>query len=242
MKWDRTKGRPEPIRLLNLVSEIESGEPLVDIRDVAPRVRIPRPQTIPYCRKSVAEMVARANDMLPPGVTIAITDAWRPFRRQQMIYDFMWKCAQEAFPHLDFAGLRRKVNRWVAPVDQKAPPGHCTGAALDILLVDSEGNDIDIVSPFDRFSGAPTYIYGLTPEAHRNRFLMVDAMLAAGFSNCRDEHWHYSFGDAGWAVRLGLDTCQYGLIELPLETYAENQREWEAAFVGRPNPFLELPK
>jgi D-alanyl-D-alanine dipeptidase len=40
-------------------------------------------------------------------------------------------------------------------------------------------------------------------------------MLSVGFSNCEDEYWHYSFGDAAWAVRTGADHCVYGLIEPP---------------------------
>ncbi len=47
--------------------------------------------------------------------------------------------------------------------------------------------------------------------------ILVEAMLGAGFSNCRDEFWHYSYGDAAWAVRTGAPYCIYGLIELPPE-------------------------
>jgi D-alanyl-D-alanine dipeptidase len=40
-------------------------------------------------------------------------------------------------------------------------------------------------------------------------------MLGAGFSNCHEEYWHYSFGDAAWALRTGSPYCFYGLIEAP---------------------------
>jgi D-alanyl-D-alanine dipeptidase len=45
--------------------------------------------------------------------------------------------------------------------------------------------------------------------------LMVQAMLGAGFSNCRDEYWHYSYGDSAWAVRVGSRECSYGLVKPP---------------------------
>ncbi|MCW5937879.1 MAG: hypothetical protein KIT11_11310 [Fimbriimonadaceae bacterium] len=237
-KWDRSKGRPEPIRALNRIRERENGEPLVDIRDAAPSVRLVRATTIPYCRRSVAEMVERAARSLPAGIRLAVTDAWRPIERQRAIFAWMTSQLEEARPGLDPATKRRLVCRFVAPPDQKAPPGHCTGAALDVTLVDLEDEPLDLVSPYDRFMGAPTFVYGLTDQALANRSALVEAMLGVGFSNCRDEFWHYSYGDAGWAVRMGHDECVYGLAHLPPEAYAEQNRLWHEALKDRPNPFL----
>ena len=62
--FDRSKGRPEPIAALNRIDEIECAEPLVDIRAYAPTLRMSRPQVIPYVRRRVAEMVARAIDSI----------------------------------------------------------------------------------------------------------------------------------------------------------------------------------
>ena len=109
VKWDRTKGRPEPIRLLNLITEIENGEPLLDIRQVCPKVQILRPTVIPYLRQTVCDMLTRASDSLPSGYYFGVIDAWRPFERQQRIYDFIWQCAKEAFPDRDDTALRRTV-------------------------------------------------------------------------------------------------------------------------------------
>ncbi|MEZ5162756.1 MAG: M15 family metallopeptidase [Fimbriimonadaceae bacterium] len=73
---------------------------------------------------------------------------------------------------------------------------------MDVFLLDPSGEDVDVMSPYTRGSKDPTYVYGLTPEAQANRMRLYDAMMAQGFSNCRDEWWHYNFGDAGWAVRI----------------------------------------
>ncbi len=239
IKWDRTKGRPEPVQALDRVRERDNGEPLIRLADVAPSILLPRHQTIPYVRETVAMMAERAAKLMPSGVFLAVTDAWRPLKRQIMIYEFMTRSAQEAFPNRFGANLRRTVNRWVAPPGRKAPPGHCTGAAIDVVLMDEAGEFIDVSSPYGRIEGGPTYAFGLTTQAHQNRILLVDAMLEVGFSNCRDEWWHYSYGDAGWAVRLGLDECIYGLIELPDELYVREQALWEENIRTRPNPFLE---
>ena len=239
MNWDRTKGRPEPVHLLNRIREIECGEPLVDMREVAPSIRILRAHTIPYCRKTVAEMAERAAQRMPKGVHMAMTEAWRPIQRQQRIYDFMMKCALEAFPDRQYSSLKRTVNRWVAPTDQKAPPGHCTGAALDINLVDDSGEVINVWAPYERFLASPTYTLGLTEEAQYHRNLLIEAMLAEGFSNCRDEWWHYSYGDAGWAVRVGADECIYGLVHLDPALYESLEDLAAEAIAARPNPFLD---
>jgi zinc D-Ala-D-Ala dipeptidase len=238
-KWDRSRGRPEPVHLLDLVPCEENGEPLVDLRVAAPSVRIVRPQTIPWCRQRVAAMAEAAAALLPEKIYLGVTDAWRPIERQQRIYDFMTRCAREAFPHRPHASIRRTVNRWVAPPYRKAPPGHCTGAALDVVLLDEQGEQIDVSAPFSRFQAAPTYSIGLEPEAQRHRLMLLEAMQAAGFSNCRDEWWHYSYGDAGWAVRMSEPCCFYGLAHLDPELYAEQERLAEEAMRERPNPFLE---
>lgn len=238
ISWDRSKGRPEPIRALNKIKELENGEPLVPILEYAPSVRLSRPQVIPYVRKTVAEMCERAARSLPEGMHLGLVEGWRPLERQQGIYDFMWASARDAFPHRDIAALRRTVCRWVAPTDQKAPPGHCTGAAVDVWLLDEKGEQVDVTSPHDRFKAARTYTLGLSKEAHHHRMILVDAMLGAGFSNCRDEWWHYSYGDAGWAVRFGLDECIYGLAKLEPELYRDLQLLWVEAQKERQNPFL----
>lgn len=236
--WDRTKGAPEPIRALNRILECDNHEPLVDMREQCPSIRIARESAIPFARKTVAEMAERAAQRLPAGIYLGLAEAWRPFERQQRIYEFMLQSAREAYPDRDLRSLRRTVCRWVAPTDQKAPPGHCTGAALDVWLIDENNEQIDVWSPYEeRFQAAPTYTLGLTEEALRNRMMLVETMVSEGFSNCRDEWWHYSYGDAGWAVRTGSSECFYGLVRLPLHEYEEQEKASLEAAKTRTNPF-----
>ncbi len=238
MKWDRSRGRPEPIRALNKIIEQENMEPLVDMREACPSLIIMRPSVLPFCRATVAKMAERAAKSVPSGFRLGCVDAWRPFYRQKRIYEWMWQCLNEAHPELSYAAKRRKICRWVAPIDQKAPPGHCTGAALDVFLLDNQGNEVDVASPFERFQSTATFTFGLSPEAHKHRMILYESMVGAGFSNCRDEYWHYSFGDAGWAVRTNSPSCIYGLVEQDESIWQEAQAEWEKRLIGRPNPFL----
>lgn len=235
--WDTSMGAPEPLSALDRIPLVENNEPLVSLLEVAPAAPIARPTVIPFLRKSVALRLQKAALLVPHPYRIGVTDAWRPIARQKRIYDFMLDCAREAYPNRSPAALARTVNRVVHAYDRKAPPGHCTGAAVDVNLLDAEGNTLDVSAPYDRFAASRTYSLGLNPEAHRLRFLLVDAMLEAGFSNCRDEWWHFSYGDAAWAVRLGLPHCFYGVIHLD-QDYSEQERLSEEMFLTRENPFL----
>jgi D-alanyl-D-alanine dipeptidase len=238
VSWDRTKGRPEPIAALNRIREMENCEPLVDIRLVAPTMRMMRPQVIPYVRETVARMCDEAARKLPEGVFLGLAEGWRPLARQQRIYDFMWSSAIEAYPGRSKSSLRRTVCRWVAPTDQAAPPGHCTGGAVDVWLLNDANEALDVTSPLTRFQASPTYALGLSETAYGNRMTLVETMLGVGFSNCRDEHWHYSYGDAGWAVRLGHDSCFYGIAYLDPPLFEHLEEEHSKAVGDRQNPFL----
>jgi D-alanyl-D-alanine dipeptidase len=238
VRWDRTRGSPEPIRALNLITEIDNGEPLVDIREIAPQIVIPRPHVIPFVRAKVARMVHEASRLIPEPFSLGLVEGWRPLERQQRIYDWLWECALEAYPDRSHAALRRTVCRWVAPTDQKAPPGHCTGAAVDVWLIDAEGNEVDVWSPYSRLRAARTHTLGIAEPHASYRRMLHDAMVSVGFSNCRDEWWHYSYGDAGWAVRVGEQHCFYGKVDLEKVHYEHLEELSREAMKSRTNPFL----
>ncbi|MEO7454374.1 MAG: M15 family metallopeptidase [Fimbriimonadales bacterium] len=222
----------EPIAALNRVKLIECGEPLVDLRLHLPGFKVTRESAVPWAREGVADRLKIARRGLAP-YDIGLREAWRSLKRQQFIYDRYFAGLD---PLRSLAIRRRLANRFFAPYDQKAPPGHSTGAAIDLWLLDEQGEPIDLSGPGERFKSAPTFSAKLPERVREMRLLLHDALLDAGFTNCRDEWWHYSYGDAGWAVRAGEKTCIYGSAEPPKNEYEERDRAFFEAFVKDP-PF-----
>jgi D-alanyl-D-alanine dipeptidase len=208
------QGAAEPIRALNRVRTVESGELLVDIRLWCPDVVV-MDKARPYLRRTVADMLNSAPPMLPEGVRLRVSTALRSIDEQRRHWDCYYSRMREEHPRWTEAALCRAANRYFAPTDQPAPPGHCTGGAVDVQLLGEDGEPLDMSSPLSGWDAAHTWTMRISEGARRNRMMMVRAMLAAGFSNCREEFWHYSYGDSAWAVRTGVQTCPYGLVVPP---------------------------
>jgi D-alanyl-D-alanine dipeptidase len=86
---------------------------------------------------------------------------------------------------------------------------------VDLEITTPDGERLDMSSPFpitDRRSNR-TDLRGLTPEARRNRDLLVATLTAAGLTNYPAEWWHWEYGTPGWALRAGQPAALYGLIE-----------------------------
>jgi len=215
----------EPIAALNRIRLCRSGEPLVDLRRACPGMRIGR-KCVPFLRATVAEMLNRARTYLPAGHDLWARTALRSLQMQRDGYEGYSQQLQKDHPDWSYATLRRAANRFFAPPDQKAPPGHCTGGAVDVwLLAPTRGGRLkpaDLTSPFkfpprgDRhWQAVGTWAEGLALLARQNRMILYEAMTRAGFSNCEEEFWHYSYGDAAWAVRVGATYCVYGVAVAP---------------------------
>ena len=222
----------EPIAALNRVKLVECGEPLVDLRHHMSGLQVMRESAVPWAREGVADRLAQARKLLAP-YDIGLREAWRSPERQKFLYDYYFGSLDSG---ASFASRRRLANRFFAPYDQKAPPGHSTGAAVDVWLLDEHGEAISLDGTGKRFRSAPTFSARLPQGVREKRLLLHDAMIEVGFTNCRDEWWHYSFGDAGWAVRAGETGCIYGTVYPHHDEYVAKDRAFFEAFLADP-PF-----
>jgi D-alanyl-D-alanine dipeptidase len=196
------------------VPTVENGEPLVDLCPECPEVVISACPT--FARAAVARMLNAAQALLPPGHHLRVSTALRTLQQQSDGYWGHFKRLKEKHPEWPLAILRREANKFWHPPDTRAAPGHCTGGAVDVTILGPEGESLDMTSA--RREGrdtTPTYSADLAEEARANRELLIRVMTEAGFSNCYDEWWHWSYGDAGWACRLSLPHAIYGMVASP---------------------------
>ena len=210
----------EPLKALRAVPIRDAGEPLVDLRTHCPGVVL-RPGCLPFLRETVANQVNDVQARLPAGHVLTIGTCLRTLDMQRGIRDNAAKDLREKHPEWPAATLARMLNRMVAPPDDPSPPPHTTGGALDVGIQGPDGADLDFGAGESFWGTAPTYSGSLTETARSNRLLLIGAMEAAGLTNYVGEWWHWSYGDQGWALRVGSPVAYYGAVTVE---DAENQR------------------
>lgn len=206
---------------LRHIKIVECGEPLVDYLEMCPKLLQSRPRwqytRATLLRQSVAEKLCRAAEALPKGYRLAVVEGWRPPYIQNRMYLSGWMRWKERHPDWSDVQLRRVVNRFIAPLHGRVPPPHSTGAALDVLLADETGRELDHTSPYKR-TDPKAYLVdvkGLDEEVVRHRAILHEALLSGGLTNYPSEWWHWSYGDQGWAYRTGAPNAIYGPVAPP---------------------------
>ena len=215
------------MRPYHYIEIIECNEPLIEIplRDFA--VESPHPyeklgapygQRSPYfLRETIIEYLINAQNYLQqlrPDWQIQIFDAYRPVAVQKFMVDYTFSEAlrekgltKSSLSEVENLDIWKEVYKiWAEPsLDEKTPPPHSTGGAVDITLVDEMGQIVDMGSPIDELSdrSLPDYYVDTevesAPRYHANRSLLLDVMEKAGFKRNPKEWWHFSFGDQMWA-------------------------------------------
>jgi len=211
----------EPVSEMRRVPTRDNGEPLVSLDEAGPSLYwVPRHPVFDYtrfqlARQSVVRMLADAASRLPAGVRLGVVEGWRPPEIQRRMHEETRRRLRSEHSEWSAGYLSRVANRFSAPMDRRAPPPHTTGGAVDVHLCDANGEPLDFASPYTLLDPrqAPAQARGLSPEAERNRALLREAMLAAGFTNYPSEWWHWSYGDQGWAYRGGHPCAFYAAIE-----------------------------
>jgi len=83
---------------------------------------------------------------------------------------------------------------------------HNFGMAIDLTLVDQNGQELDMGTPFDDFSDLSQpkletqfqETGALSPQQYANRMLLRRVMLSAGFTQLAHEWWHYNAFDGDY--------------------------------------------
>jgi D-alanyl-D-alanine dipeptidase len=142
-----------------------------------------------WLHRQAAEGLERAVALLEteaPGHRLLVLDALRPHRVQIQLWDF-----------LEGTDLRQYV------ADPAIGSIHSFGMALDVTIVDPQGRELDMGTPFDTMSELShprleaQHLAGgaLTPQQVGNRELLRKALCGSGFQGISNEWWHFDIGD-----------------------------------------------
>ena len=193
-------------------------EPLVDLRTIAPlrlddRKRDPRGH-FARLRRGVAGRLEEAMTLLPDGLGLLVVEGYRPPLLQQR-YFTGYRAKLAAHPDWTDEQLDTAASRYVSP---PAVAPHCAGAAVDLTLCTSDGQELDMgtrvdATPEDSDGGCYTDAANISDTARANRGILIRALRAVGLVNYPTEWWHWSFGDRYWATVTGAQAACYGPTE-----------------------------
>ncbi len=142
-----------------------------------------------FLRKSTAvKLQAVQRDLEGMALGLKAWDCYRPLSVQRSLWEIM--------PDERYVADPRKGSR------------HNRGSAVDVTLVDSKGDELQMPTGFDDFTSRAHHNYMNLPEdAIRNRALLKRVMERAGFILLPEEWWHYDDGD--W--------MEFEIMDVPLQ-------------------------
>ncbi len=127
--------------------------------------------------KTVKALVKANSKFMKLGYKIKIYDCYRPLDVQKK----MWAI----------------VSNPIYVANPSKGSIHNRGGALDITLVDNNGKELDMGTPFDFFGPEASHDYkGFSKEIIENRALFKKIMIGSKFQSFDSEWWHYNLKNA----------------------------------------------
>ena len=142
-----------------------------------------------YLQKDNAEKLVKAQKLLKekyPFYSLVVFDGVRPLSIQKMMWD-------------ELKGVPEK-NKWKYVSDPEVGSLHNYGCAVDVSIVNEEGWEMDMGTPYDYFGelghpiAEPIMLDEgkLTWRQFENRKLLREVMFASGFTGITTEWWHFN--------------------------------------------------
>jgi len=201
-------------KLISIPSEI-------DLIDPHPYLALGAPyksrRRIWSLREGVVSRLIRANNYLQTihkNYSLIIYDSWRPIEVQSYMFNlaFESECKRRGLKLQSndinsYPEIIKVVEKfWAYPsFDDKCPPPHSTGGAIDLTIVDSSGKLIDMGCEIDNMdsSASPEFYKDLNSKESKiwdeRRNLLKQVMSKFEFVQHPNEWWHFSYGDQLWA-------------------------------------------
>lgn len=142
-----------------------------------------------FLRPQAAKVVLKIHrDLQEKGMGLKLFDCYRPLSIQQKLWD--------------------KVPDATYVTNPKKGSMHNRGLAVDLTIVDRNGQELDMGTPFDFFGRKAHHTHMDHPrEVLENRRLLKSTMEAVGFKSIRTEWWHYSYRSAKYPLADMVWSC-----------------------------------
>ncbi|MDD3648375.1 MAG: M15 family metallopeptidase [Candidatus Dojkabacteria bacterium] len=194
----------------------ENKEKLIPLNKI-PGLLFDKPQKIYLAREGIVSKIGRITARLKSecSMSLYVTDAYRPLRTQEIYWRRSLRETKRKYPQItNPEKIKEIVSRFTAPPERAQ---HCTGGSVDVLLYDL--NKDKILDDFDENdeSNYNELMYTDNPRVKEpeksNRQLLKKYMEMEDFVNYPLEWWHYSYGNAEWAIYKKRKYAVYGPVE-----------------------------
>ncbi len=123
---------------------------------------------------TLQKLIKAINLFKQDGYTVVIYDAYRPTSVQQRWFDVV------------------RVHKWVADPSRGMGGIHDRGTAIDMSLIDAEGNELEMPTPMHTFTNDSARTSEIMTETARaNMEYMTRIMVSCGFTYINSEWWHF---------------------------------------------------
>ena len=203
----------------------ENNEPMIDLKEqtiiaFGPSPEVPNNTDYTKMRQTVYAKLVEAQKLLPPGIKFRLYEAHRSIELQEKLFEERYKVVKSEHPTWSHKDLFHETTKLISPVtnldgSRNVPP-HSTGGAIDIYLIDEQGQVLDMgIATADWMKDtdgalSATASTKISAEARKNRSIMNEALDKVGFVNYPTEYWHWSYGDRYWAYYKQEPFALYG--------------------------------
>jgi len=143
-----------------------------------------------FLRHKVAEAIVKAHqDLQKQGMGLKMFDCYRPRPIQ-------WK-------------LWNKVPNPKYVADPRKGSMHNRGSAIDLTIVDENGEQLDMGTKYDYFGKEGwTFYKDLPEEVLNNRKLLRETLAKVGLKHIKTEWWHFAYRSKRYAISDFVWACE----------------------------------